>query len=179
VTHFEIYDIDALLNGVFKEDSLRDMFDKRVHELRTTQTAIQKLINIERRTLNGILDGTQKRADFDKLRELATFLNISTDKLYRMHVSLMEKNFMHKDSPANKKKFITKHFELTVLKKAGFINSLYDFEEIENKIVSFFGLMFEKQIPASKEEVGRLPQKSKPPPLPYGHKNKELSLITD
>lgn len=132
-------DIDALLRGALKEDSLRDIFEKRVHELRTTQTAVQKLLDIERRTLNGILDGTLKKANYDKLRTLAEFLKMPVDKLYQMYVSLMEENMAYQNSPANKRKFIKERFDLTVLKKAGFINSLVDFEEIENKIVSYFG----------------------------------------
>lgn len=133
-------EIDALLRQALKEETLREAFEKRLHELRTNQTAVQKLLNIERRTLNGILDGTQKRIDFDKLRQLAAFLKVPTEQLYQMHNTAMEQNFVPKDSPANKKKFIKEHFDLTVLKKAGFINSLDDFEEIENRIVSFFGL---------------------------------------
>ena len=38
---------------------------------------------------------------------------------------------------------------------------------------------FQNLLPGSMEEAGRLPSKSKPPPLPYGHKNKELPLIID
>lgn len=133
-------EIDSLLRLALKEESLREVFEKRLHELRTHQTAIERLLKIQRRTLNGILDGTQKRIDFDKLRQLAAFLNIPIEQVYQMHSVAMEENFVLKDSPATKKRFIKEHFDLTVLKKAGFINSLYDFEEIENKIVTFFGL---------------------------------------
>jgi transposase InsO family protein len=35
---------------------------------------------------------------------------------------------------------------------------------------------FENQVPGSKEEAGRLPPQSEPPPLPYGKQNKELPL---
>jgi transposase InsO family protein len=43
---------------------------------------------------------------------------------------------------------------------------------------------YQKKMPenlasGSKEEAGRLPPQSKPPPLLYGHKNKELPLIID
>jgi hypothetical protein len=39
--------------------------------------------------------------------------------------------------------------------------------------------MPQKQISGSIEEAGRLPLKSEPLPLLYGHKNKELPLIID
>ena len=133
-------DIDALLRGALKEETLREIFEKRVHELRTNQTGVQKLLKIERRTLNGILDGTTKRANYDKLLSLAGFLKMPVEKLYQMYISLVEEKYTHQHSTSNKKKFIKERFDLTVLKKAGFINSLDDFEEIENKIVSFLGL---------------------------------------
>ena len=132
-------DIDAILNGILKMVSLREQFEKRLHELGITQTAAQKILGIERRTLNGILDGTQKRVNFIYLNKLAVFLNQPTEQIIETHVSLIEKNFENQTTPANKKRFIRENFDLAVLRKAGFIDSVNDFEKIENKIVSFFG----------------------------------------
>lgn len=132
-------DIDAIINGAFKEISLRELFEKRLHELAIPQTTAQGLLNIERRSLNGILDGTQKRVDFTNFHKLAIFLKIPTEELIQKHIELMEKNFMDEDSPANKKKFIRENFDLAALKKSGFIDSVLDFQAIEHKINSFFG----------------------------------------
>lgn len=132
-------DIDAILTGIFREVSLRELFEKRVHELGVSPTAVQGILGMERRSLNGILDGTQKRVNYTNLHKLAIFLNLPTEQLIQMHVALSERNFVDDDSPANKKKFIRENFDLVVLKKAGFIDSVTDFNSIENKIVSFFG----------------------------------------
>jgi transcriptional regulator with XRE-family HTH domain len=132
-------DIDAILKGIFKETSLRDIFDKRLHELKITQTAAQKMLGIERRTLNGILDGTQKRVNYKSLQKLAVFLNMPQDEVYESVASLLDKNFAEENTPTNKKKFIQENFDLVVLKKAGFIDTITDFNRIEERIVSYFG----------------------------------------
>jgi len=133
-------DIDALLTGIFKQPSLRELFDKRVHELNLSERDVRKMLKIEYRALNGIIDGTQKRADTTSFQKLATFLNMPTDEFIEIHASLTEKNFSDQNTPANTKRFIKEHFDLAVLRKAGFIDSITDFIEIEKRIVSFFGL---------------------------------------
>jgi Zn-dependent peptidase ImmA (M78 family) len=132
-------EIDALLKGLFEED-LRHLFDKRLHELNITQTSVQNILGIERRTLNGILDGTQKKANFSAFNKLSLFLNIPTERLIEIHISQLEKNCVQVQSSTKKKNFIRENFDLVVLKKAGVIEDLTDFEAIENKIVSFFGI---------------------------------------
>jgi putative transposase len=51
--------------------------------------------------------------------------------------------------------------------------------ELKKRWKTYPKKMFEKRVPERMEEAGRLPSQSKPPPLPYGLKNKELPLIID
>src|SRR5665213_1919523 len=51
--------------------------------------------------------------------------------------------------------------------------------ELKKRWKNYPKKMFENLASGSKEEAGRLPSKSKPPPLLYGHKNKHLPLIID
>jgi HTH-type transcriptional regulator/antitoxin HigA len=132
-------EIDAILKGVF-EENLRDKFEKRLHELGTNQTNVLKMLQMERKTLLGILDGTQKRANLENLHKLAVFLNIPTEELIQIHISHIEKNATANESDSGKKKFIRENFDLTVLKKSGFIKDVTDFEAVEKRITSFFGL---------------------------------------
>jgi putative transposase len=48
--------------------------------------------------------------------------------------------------------------------------------ELKKRWKDYTKKMIEKQVPDSIEEAGRLPPKSKPPPLLYSEQNKELSL---
>lgn len=132
-------DIDILLNGIF-EESLRHLFEKRVYELGTSQTAVEKSLNIAHRTLDGILDGTQRTVNIIAYKNLAAFLNMSPEKLMEKHIALYEKTHAKINyTSGNKKKFIREHFDLTVLKKAGFIKDLTDFDAIEKRITTYLG----------------------------------------
>lgn len=128
-----------LLNNLFKEPGLRELFERRLHELNLNQTSALKMLKMERKALLGIIDGTQRRADYTNFEKLAAFLNILNEELIQKHTALLEKNFEQKDSPRDKKKFIREHFDLATLKKAGFINDVTNDEEIESKINRFYG----------------------------------------
>ena len=132
-------EIDAILNGILKETSIRERFEKRLYELGIKQATAEKLLKISYRTLNGILDGSQKRVDYLSLNKVAAFLNMSPEFFLEQHIALLEKNFSNENTSSNKKKFIRDHFDLLVLKKAGFIDSLTNFDVIEEKINKFFG----------------------------------------
>lgn len=133
-------DIDALLGNIFKQTSLRDMFDKRVHDLGLSERDVRRMLKIEYRTINGIVDGTQRRGDISSFKKLAAFLNIPLNEFLEIHSSLIETKNSDKSSIANKKKFIKDNFDLAVLRKAGFINNITDLEEIEKKIINYLGL---------------------------------------
>lgn len=132
-------EIDALLKGIF-QSSLREMFEKRLHELGANQTAVLKMLNMERKTLVGILDGTQKRANLANLHKLAVFLNVPTEELINIHIAQLERNTpTTTNTESSKKKFIRENFDLAVLKKSGFIKDVTDFDAIEERITTFFG----------------------------------------
>lgn len=133
-------DIDALLGNIFKQASLRERFDKRMHQLGLSERDVRTMLKVEHRTINGIIDGTQRRGDISSFKKLAAFLNIPLDEFLEMHSSLIEATSSDLNSFANKKKFIKDNFDLAVLKKAGFINTITEFEEIEKKLVKYFGL---------------------------------------
>lgn len=133
-------DIDALLSNAFKQISLREIFERRIHELGLTERAVRDMLKIGHKTLRGIIDGTQKRAEISNFQKLAMFLNMPIDEFIDIHSSMTEKKFSEQETPANIKKFLKENFDLAVLRKSGFINSINDYSAIENKIVSFFGL---------------------------------------
>ena len=128
-----------ILNNVFKEQSIRDLFERRLHDLSLNQTNVLKMLKMERKALLGIIDGTQRRTDYRNFEKLAAFLNILTEELIQKHTALLEKNFEQKESSRDKKKFIREHFDLASFKKAGFINDVTNEEEIEYKINRFYG----------------------------------------
>ena len=150
------FNVDELLRGLFNEDAsdsnvtLRSLFDKRVDELNITPTTATDIADIQYRTLNGILDGTQRKIDFTNIIKLSDFLQIPVEKCAKLYLASLEKNFpQEKPISRDKIDFIRSHFDLADLKKSGFIKSITNFSEIERKITDFFGLnsIFEYRMP--------------------------------
>jgi hypothetical protein len=133
----KLTDIDVLLNSLFDEN-LRELFDRRLHELGISQTAAEKLINVPRRTLNGIIDATQKRANYDAFDAIAAFLNMPTDRLKQLHSSQLTKK-KGSESTTEKKKFIRERFDLAAMKKSKLIHDVKDIEAIEHTLTKFLG----------------------------------------
>jgi Zn-dependent peptidase ImmA (M78 family) len=149
----ELFYVDNLLDGLFDnndllDNSLKGLFDRRLSQLGISQTTSLKILNIESRTLKGVLEGTLKIVDFTALIKLSNFLQVPQKKIISMFLSELEKNFP--DSfpyPSNKIEFINKNFDLAALKKGGIIDSITDYYQIDSKISSFLGIknIFEYQ----------------------------------
>lgn len=143
-------DINTLLNNIVEKPTLRGLFDKKVKELGLAPTAVLGIIGISYRTLNGTLDGSQKMVDATNLIKIANFLQLPKEQVVQLFIEAVERNFPTETISADKVKFIKQNFNLAVLKKAGFIDSITDFEHIERRIVSRLGLrsLFEYRKPS-------------------------------
>jgi HTH-type transcriptional regulator/antitoxin HigA len=153
----EGFSLDQLLNELYKPQpnsdkvTLNSLFEKRLNELDITRTDAQRIINIEYRTLNGILSGSQKRVDFFILLKLAGFLKISKHEIATLYLEAMEQSFPDAGILVSDKiEFIKSTFDLATLRKVGFIKSITDFEEIEHNICELFELsdIFEYKSPS-------------------------------
>lgn len=150
----KIQDINALLNNILKPETpgLKELFDKKVAELQITSTNVLEILNIQHRALKGILEGTQKMVDVTNLIKLANFLQLPKEEVIKLYIDSLEKTYSEKIVSPERIKFIQENFDLAALKKAGFIDSISDFENIESKLVSFLGLrsIFEYKRPSIK-----------------------------
>lgn len=136
----DLFNVDDLLSEAFKpKESLKELFLKKLDELKMTITNISNILEIPYRTLNGILDGTQKILDVTNLIKLADFIQIPKEDLFSLYMDAVEKKFPIPKSSSEKIKFIKENFDLTVLKKAKLIDSVTDFEHIENRINARLG----------------------------------------
>ncbi len=138
-------DIDDILNRISINDnsvsnklSLRERFDNRVTELGITPTYVLGILKINYRALEGILDGTQKRIDFVTLTKLAQFLGVTNNEIVELYVECLESNNNDDIDTTNKRTFITNNFDLPVLKSMGVINSITDFQHIEDRLKAMF-----------------------------------------
>jgi HTH-type transcriptional regulator/antitoxin HigA len=118
---------------------LPELFQNKLKELKLTKTSVQEILGMPYRTLKGILDGTQKLVDVTNLIKIADFLRLPKEEVFRSYIEVVQKNHPTNVVSPKKIKFIKDNFELSVLKKAGLINSLTDFEHIEKRIISRLG----------------------------------------
>jgi HTH-type transcriptional regulator/antitoxin HigA len=138
-------EIDQLLNSAFEDNSktnvsLSELFDSKLAELKLKRTNVQNLLGIPSRTLKGILDGTQKMVDVTNIKKLADFLQLPEEQVYKLYSdTIQQKLGLASGVTQHKIKFIKENFNLIILKKAGLIDSLTDFDHIEKRIVARLG----------------------------------------
>lgn len=135
-------DINSLLNNILEvqKPGLKELFDKKILDLKITATNALEVLNIQHRTLKGILEGTQKVIDVTNLIKIANFLQYPKEEVIKMYIDSLERNYSNTIISPEKILFIQGNFDLAALKKAGFIDSITDFEKIESKVISFLGL---------------------------------------
>ena len=61
--------------------TLRDIFNAKLKELNVSQSKVETLISIERKTLNSILDNTAKRIDIVNIIKISHFLGLEINEL--------------------------------------------------------------------------------------------------
>lgn len=119
--------------------TLRELFERRLQELDITKNQATEILQVEIRTLNGIIDGTLKRLDFTVIPRIADFLKVTPLEFVQKYMMLLEKKPTEDLGKAEKNNFIVNNFDLANLKKGKVISSITDFEKIERELMDFFG----------------------------------------
>lgn len=146
-------DIDKLLADIFeKEDSLslRELFEQRIIQLNITKSQAYDALGMDKKSVEPILDNEAKQVDTIKLLKIGEFLNLDVEKTIQLYLNQNTSEKTKELNRTRKAKFIFENFDLAGLKKLGFINDIKNLPEIEERIVSFFGL---KNIYEYKDEI--------------------------
>jgi len=148
---FNNSDINSILHGLFRPPSLRELFENKLKELDMSPTAVLGLLDMQHRALTGILDGTQKTVDYTYFIKLASFLQMPREKVIELYMIALESRFPTVTVSPEKIQFIKENFDLAALRKAGFIDSITDFEQIEQRLLVKLGLksIFEYKRPGN------------------------------
>lgn len=138
------FNVDKLLQDLFKEptipkqsysENLRDLFQSKIDELNITFTDASNILKIQYRTLNGILDGSQKTVDFSNFPKIANFIQLPVENVIYLYVKELEKKYIADSEISPEKiKFIKDNFDLAVLRTAKIIDSITNFQQIESKL---------------------------------------------
>ncbi|HEY0978544.1 MAG TPA: hypothetical protein VGE21_13815 [Flavobacteriales bacterium] len=139
-----------------RSPTLRSLFECRVLELGISVTNAAELMRVEPLTLTGIMDGTQKRVDYTSLIRIAGFLQVEKERVAELYLKALEENFPDVTQPGTSSKkvqFLRENFDLTALKKAGFLDSITDYVAAEAKLNELFGYNSIDEHPKPSDDV--------------------------
>lgn len=120
--------------------SLRDFLREKLDDTHLTKTQFEKLANLHRRSLDGILNKTSKQTDVINLLKLGEFLELSLEELLIYYLKDRPPSEMKELESSMKITFINKYFDLKTLANLGFIEKNLSINELEDRICNFFQL---------------------------------------
>ncbi len=144
--NFEQNQIEKLLNSAWRNSEFEDLFllrtkfEDRLKELGITAFQAEKNLGIEYKTLNRVLDGNLKKFDLIPLIKVGYFLGIQENEIVEIFTKYLSSQHKHELEQAKKSMFILNNFDLSSLKSLGVIDSVGDFEHIENRMKSILGM---------------------------------------
>ena len=119
--------------------TLRDIFNAKLKELNVSQSKVETLISIERKTLNSILDNTAKRIDIVNIIKISHFLGLEINELMVLYAPEMPKEMILEVQTAKDASYIFNNFDIDSLTKIGIISKEDNSQNIRSKIERFFG----------------------------------------
>ncbi|MER0442191.1 ImmA/IrrE family metallo-endopeptidase [Emticicia sp. W12TSBA100-4] len=139
--------------------SIKELFEEKVKQLGVSQLQVEKALDIERKSLLPILNNEAKRVDLINLVKIANFLDISLTEIVKLFASQLPIEFVAELEKARKRTYILNNFDIKALKSSiKFFESVNDFDDIEEKILSFFKI---KSIYEYENKIGIAFSKSK------------------
>lgn len=135
----EIYD---LLKGDSTETpTLREIIEEKKREFGiSSDLQLSNAVDIDKSTLERILNGDTKKVDLFSLLKLDEFFGIGIRRMVQIYVSSLKPEFVGELERARNASFIIRRFDLPGLKKAKIIDSISDFAQIEQRLKEFFRL---------------------------------------
>lgn len=134
--------VSKILNQSLKYSgpSLEELLINKLDSSGLSRTQFQKLVGIERKSLDAILNKTSKQTDINKLVKLGEFLEISLEELLIIHYNERSSQEIRELQNSMDITYINKFFDLKVLTSLGFISNSSDVDTLKERICSFFGI---------------------------------------
>jgi HTH-type transcriptional regulator / antitoxin HigA len=126
-------------NSHFDAVDIRQRFEARIQSLGITQHQAQQLLDIENKSLHGILDGTSKRIDYANALKLARFLRLNDNEFASLYA---RQNTPVKDEVDRVQAavWLLDTFDLKGLKQGHVLSGKTSPEEVEARLRDFFGV---------------------------------------
>lgn len=135
--------IDAAIQSSINIDditSLKELYIAKKNSLKLSDRQIQKMLGMDPKTLNPILDGGAKQINFVNIIKLAHFLGISVNDLIRVYVPDLDSKQIGDIQRAREAGYIVEYFDVSILNKIKFFKSGSSSYDMSEKIKTFFNL---------------------------------------
>ena len=119
--------------------TLSELIESRRLELGLSKRQLERVLQMDYNTIESAKGGDIKRFNIVNTVKLANFLGIDLQNTVEVIISNIGTSAIEELDKVRKSIFMIKNFDLDLLKKIRFIESIQDFDEIEKRIVSFFG----------------------------------------
>lgn len=135
--------VDSAVKSTINIDetaSLMDLYVSRKKVLNLSDRQIQKILGMDRNTLNPILQGTAKHINFINVLKLAHFFGVSVNDFAKLYIPEMDTHTIGEIERSRQAGFIIEYFDISVLMKMKFLKKDSTSKDISDRITRFFGL---------------------------------------
>lgn len=122
------------------DKSIKDILDGKLNESGLSKTQFERLAGIQRRSLDGILNGNSKQTDIINLIKLSEFLELDFEELLVLYFKQRPIEEIKELQDSMDITFINKHFDLKTLISLSFISKDTSIGELKDRICNFFQL---------------------------------------
>lgn len=131
--------ISEILEGSRHQQSLLEIYEARRDALDLSDNQVAKILHVKYNSLKRIIDKEAKKIDYLLLLKLSRFLNIEPQELANIYHS-DDTGLAAELGSVVKRTYIAENFDLKTLRSIGLIKSTTDFDAIEDRIKTYFGL---------------------------------------
>jgi Zn-dependent peptidase ImmA (M78 family)/DNA-binding Xre family transcriptional regulator len=135
--------IDAAIQSSVNIDdvkSLKELYIDKRNSLKLSDRQIQKMLGMDPKTLNPILNGEAKQINFVNVIKLAHFLGISVNDLIKVYIPDLDSKQIGDIQRAREAGYIVEYFDVSILNKIRFFKSGSSSHEMSKKIKTFFNI---------------------------------------
>lgn len=137
--------VDDLLKSALSKpgetlNPLRTKFQQKLADSGLTINQAAVNLKIDHKQLEKILDGKLVQLEILSLEKIADFLEMSRTEITEMYFNLIRPSYEQELNDARKRSYILNTFDLSILKKIKFIDSISDLGVIEARLLHFFNL---------------------------------------
>lgn len=122
------------------DKSIKDILDGKLNESGLSKTQFERLAGIQRRSLDGILNGNSKQTDIINLIKLSEFLELDFEELLVQYFKQRPIEEIKELQDSMDITFINKQFDLKTLISLDFISKDTSIGELKDRICNFFQL---------------------------------------